>query len=73
MINNKLLEKSKKLWVDIDIDAFIKKWIPSEVINDILEWSIDYKEWKNENFIDYDEYVKNKKTLSSNKMELCTN
>ncbi len=73
MIDKKLLEQIEKLWIEVDIEILKKKWLPDEVINDILEWSIDWKEWKEENFIDYDEYIKSKTTLSSKKVEICTN
>ena len=72
MINKKLLEKSKKLWVDINIDAFIKKWIPSEVINDILEIEIDDKLWKSEYYTYEEVKAKFDEKLHSNVIE-CIN
>ena len=71
MIDKKLLEKAKKMWIDVDVEILSKKWLPDEVINEILEWSIDWREWKDENFIDYDEYIKYK--LSSKKLKACIN
>ncbi len=56
MINKKLLEKAKKLWIEIDIETLSKK-LPTEVINDILETEIDNKLWKSV-YYDYEEVRK---------------
>lgn len=56
MINKKLLEKAKELWIEIDIETLSKK-LPTEVINDILETEIDNKLWKSV-YYDYEEVRK---------------
>ena len=43
MINKKLLEKAQKLWIDVDIKLLKEKWLPDDVIEDILEAEIDEK------------------------------
>jgi len=70
MINKKLIEDAIKFWIDVDIEKLKNKWLPDDVINDILESAILWKEWQQENFIDYDEYVKLRE-LNFKKMKLC--
>ena len=73
MINKKLLSKAKELWiVEINVDILKKKWLPDEVINDILEIEIDKKLWKDE-FYSFEE-VKEKfdNKFKSNMLE-CIN
>ncbi len=71
MINKKLLEKAKELWIEIDIETLSKK-LPTEVINDILEIEIDNKLWKSV-YYDYEEVRKEFDKQFNSKTVECIN
>ena len=48
MIDKKLIQQAEKMWIDVNVDILSKKWLPDDVINDILEIEIDKKLWKGE-------------------------
>jgi len=45
MIDKKLFEQAKELWINVNIEILKERWLPAEVINDILEIEIDKKLW----------------------------
>ena len=72
MIDKKLLEKAKKMWIDVNVEILSKKWLSDEVINEVLEWSIDWREWKDEFYTLEETKVILDKKFNSNVVE-CIN
>jgi len=72
MIDKKLFEQVKWLWIDVNIEILKEKWLPDEVINDILEIEIDKKLWKDK-FYTFEEIKTNFDNKFSSKVIECTN
>ena len=69
MINQKLLQTLQEKWVDIDIEELRQEWLPDDVINHILEAEISLLTWKEEDWIDLDKLLTNKRSLFANKFQ----
>lgn len=72
MIDKKLFEQAKELWINVNIEILKERWLPAEVINDILEIEIDKKLWKDKTYTLEEVKDKFNNKFSSNVVE-CIN